>query len=195
MSSLDHPPSPLRYTLGFLVMLAGVVRVVERMDVAWKHLSAYVHCTAWPDLPRQSCCWIADRAARIFCSAAETLACWRQDAEACMRRHRRSARLSTAGAWHHAVCTIITQAVVQPQLPGRWHWRCICVQLEIIVRSMSVVSACNLLHRIVMPNKVEDVNICICYTSLPDLPLALRKPLCSCCDMAVSAASGIPCAA
>jgi hypothetical protein len=42
MSSLDHPPSPLRYTLGFLVMLAGVVRVVKRIDVAWEHMSANV---------------------------------------------------------------------------------------------------------------------------------------------------------
>jgi hypothetical protein len=25
MTTLDHPPSPLRYTLGFLVMLVGVV--------------------------------------------------------------------------------------------------------------------------------------------------------------------------
>ena len=126
MSTLDHPPSPLRYTLGFLVMLAGVVRVVERIDVAWKHLSAYVHCTAWPDLSQQSCCWIADCAAHIFHSAAETLACWRQNAKAFVRRQRRQVQSSAAAAWQHCDSTE-GQAAIQLQIPDRRHlWRPTC---------------------------------------------------------------------
>ena len=129
----------------------------------------------------------ADHAAGVLPGAATTLPYWQEDAEASVREQHNIDRLT---GWRLALSP---QAV---QLFGSLDGRSFHDIVPYTVLSRHKLSEVprhwtSMLHHLMS----KKPGLLVCHISLPDLLTDFRKPLCSCCDMAASAASGIPCAA